>query len=435
MDGAHDGRGHQAVDRAPVGEPVPQVGRRDVEARDRRPARPSSPRPGGSACASPARSTTTTVARSRVSSSRRQVGMLATASAPRTRNSSRSGADSASSVSAVTDGLAALDLDRRRLDAVEPSTAASTSARRSAARRHDAAALLPRVAGDDEQHPVEPELRRASRPRPRRARRGRDRTCRRTRRAARLRHRRESTGVSCLHPGETLASSAPRSIVVVSDASESATHVLVRVWLPDRPGALGLVASRIGAVDGDIVGIDVLERGDDVAVDEFAVVLARRRSRSTSSCARSRRSTARASRRCAPSTHFPDPRLDALESATALCAADSVDGLHAHARRADPGRVPRRLERAAAPTRTRARVGGRRHARRVGARGARGRHRGVADASPTAPPGPTTSRSRRSPTTTPRCSSGATGTRSGGASARSCSRSPGIADRTWALLN
>jgi len=44
----------------------------------------------------------------------------------------------------------------------------------------------------------------------------------------------------------------------VTDLSEPATHVLVRVWLPDRPGALGLVASRIGAVDGDIVGIDVL---------------------------------------------------------------------------------------------------------------------------------------------------------------------------------
>ena len=49
--------------------------------------------------------------------------------------------------------------------------------------------------------------------------------------------------------------------------------VVVRVWLPDRPGALGLVASRIGAIGGDIVGIDVLERGEDIAVDEFAVQL------------------------------------------------------------------------------------------------------------------------------------------------------------------
>ena len=34
-------------------------------------------------------------------------------------------------------------------------------------------------------------------------------------------------------------------------------HVLVRVWLPDRPGASGLVASRIGSVGADIVGVDV----------------------------------------------------------------------------------------------------------------------------------------------------------------------------------
>ena len=49
--------------------------------------------------------------------------------------------------------------------------------------------------------------------------------------------------------------------------------LVVRVWLPDRPGALGLVASRIGAIGGDIVGIDVLERSEHVAVDEFAVML------------------------------------------------------------------------------------------------------------------------------------------------------------------
>ena len=48
-----------------------------------------------------------------MSSSRRQVGMFAAASAPSTRNSSRSGAASASSVSAVTDGAVAVDLDPR----------------------------------------------------------------------------------------------------------------------------------------------------------------------------------------------------------------------------------------------------------------------------------------------------------------------------------
>ncbi len=46
---------------------------------------------------------------------------------------------------------------------------------------------------------------------------------------------------------------------------------VIRISLPDRPGALGLVASRIGAVGGDIVAINILERDDGHAVDEFVV--------------------------------------------------------------------------------------------------------------------------------------------------------------------
>lgn len=48
---------------------------------------------------------------------------------------------------------------------------------------------------------------------------------------------------------------------------------VVRVWLPDRPGALGQVASRIGAVRGDVVGIEILERGGGSAIDELVVRL------------------------------------------------------------------------------------------------------------------------------------------------------------------
>jgi ACT domain-containing protein len=46
---------------------------------------------------------------------------------------------------------------------------------------------------------------------------------------------------------------------------------VVRIALPDRPGALGLVASRIGAVGGDIVAINILDRDGGQAVDEFVV--------------------------------------------------------------------------------------------------------------------------------------------------------------------
>ncbi len=50
-------------------------------------------------------------------------------------------------------------------------------------------------------------------------------------------------------------------------------HALIRVRVPDRPGALGLVASRIGALKSDIIGISVLDRADGTAVDELAVVI------------------------------------------------------------------------------------------------------------------------------------------------------------------
>lgn len=52
-----------------------------------------------------------------------------------------------------------------------------------------------------------------------------------------------------------------------------ARSLIVRVWLPDRPGALGQVASRIGAVHGDVTAIDILERGADRVIDELVVTL------------------------------------------------------------------------------------------------------------------------------------------------------------------
>ncbi len=47
----------------------------------------------------------------------------------------------------------------------------------------------------------------------------------------------------------------------------------VRLWLPDRPGALGAVASRVGAVRGSVVGIEILETGEGMAIDELVVQL------------------------------------------------------------------------------------------------------------------------------------------------------------------
>ena len=49
--------------------------------------------------------------------------------------------------------------------------------------------------------------------------------------------------------------------------------IVVRVWMPDRPGALGQVASRIGAVRGDVLSIEILEQGGGRAIDELTVAL------------------------------------------------------------------------------------------------------------------------------------------------------------------
>src|SRR5437660_6259798 len=105
------------------------------------------------------------------------------------------------------------------------------------------------------------------------------------------------------------------------------THVLVRVWLPDRPGALGQVASRIGSVRGDIIGVDVLECDGGVAIDEFAVNLAH--ADLVPILVREIEEVDGASvEEVRVVGHFPDPRLDALESATRLCQVTSVAELH-----------------------------------------------------------------------------------------------------------
>jgi hypothetical protein len=103
-------------------------------------------------------------------------------------------------------------------------------------------------------------------------------------------------------------------------------RLVVRIWLPDRPGALGLVASRIGALGADIVGIDVLERSEHVAVDEFAVVLPREEL--VSLLVREIGEVDGASvEEWRLVDRFPDPRLDALETVEQLVQAGETTDL------------------------------------------------------------------------------------------------------------
>jgi hypothetical protein len=102
------------------------------------------------------------------------------------------------------------------------------------------------------------------------------------------------------------------------------TTYVVRVWVPDRPGALGAVASRIGAVRGDLVGIDILERGAGRAIDELIVelpddglvpLLVKEISAVDGVDVEDVRPAAE---------WLADPRLDALETAAVLVEQDGV---------------------------------------------------------------------------------------------------------------
>jgi hypothetical protein len=114
------------------------------------------------------------------------------------------------------------------------------------------------------------------------------------------------------------------------------TTYVVRLWMPDRPGALGAVASRIGAVRGDLVGIDILERGGGRVIDELVVelpdgglvdLLVAEMSEVDGVDVEDVRPATEA---------LSDPRLDALETAALLVEQAAVEGLlaalAAHAR-------------------------------------------------------------------------------------------------------
>jgi hypothetical protein len=109
---------------------------------------------------------------------------------------------------------------------------------------------------------------------------------------------------------------------------------VVRVWVPDRPGALGAVASRIGAVRGDLVGIDILERGAGRAIDELIVDLPDEGLVSLLVSEIGEVDGVDVEDIRAAAEAFVDPRLDALESAAFLVERrDVADLLDAMARR------------------------------------------------------------------------------------------------------
>jgi hypothetical protein len=89
---------------------------------------------------------------------------------------------------------------------------------------------------------------------------------------------------------------------------------LLRVVLPDRPGALGAVATALGAVGADILSLDVIERSPGSATDDIVVELP------------------------------PDRLADSLVSAAATVEGVHVESIRPYAGQIDPHRELELLE-------------------------------------------------------------------------------------------
>lgn len=113
------------------------------------------------------------------------------------------------------------------------------------------------------------------------------------------------------------------------------TTYVLRLWLADRPGVLGAVASRVGSVGGDVVGIEILERGAGRAVDELAIVLEDASLEQLLVTEVTQVDGVEVEELRPVGGIWRDPRLDALETAAVLVGAhtpeEALDALCEHA--------------------------------------------------------------------------------------------------------
>jgi len=108
-------------------------------------------------------------------------------------------------------------------------------------------------------------------------------------------------------------------------SADGTRSLAVRVWLPDRPGALGAVASRIGGVGGDVHEIEVVDRGAGRAVDEFLVTVPEAVSDELLAREIVAVDGVDVEELRAVEVVDRDPRIDALEAAVALAEAPDPD--------------------------------------------------------------------------------------------------------------
>lgn len=103
---------------------------------------------------------------------------------------------------------------------------------------------------------------------------------------------------------------------------------ILRVWLPDKPGALGRVASAIGSVGASLVAIDILEQESGWAIDEFVVEAVESDNAEEKLVAALQFVEGVQIESIIPSPQgIIDPRVSALETAVELVDQQTVDSL------------------------------------------------------------------------------------------------------------
>lgn len=62
-------------------------------------------------------------------------------------------------------------------------------------------------------------------------------------------------------------------LALASRLGETCPVLLVRVQLPDRPGALGTVATAMGRAGADISAMEIVEKGEGCVIDDFMLTI------------------------------------------------------------------------------------------------------------------------------------------------------------------
>ena len=125
--------------------------------------------------------------------------------------------------------------------------------------------------------------------------------------------------------------------------------LILRIQVPDVPGALGKVATTMGTVDADISAVEIVEKGDGYAIDDFILSLPTETMPDTlvSTCDQLKAQGSQDSVGTIRVRHHMQPKLDCRRSSHLVCHPAPVvrAGVHRQLQQSDGAlRLEERLD-------------------------------------------------------------------------------------------